>query len=70
MSEAAITRLLDTVEGAIAAAEQAGLSREAASAHVLALAVRAMRDRLGGPEVAQALAVEASRLIGGSVTTH
>lgn len=70
MSDPAITRLLDAVEAAMDAAEEAGLSREAAGAHVLAYAVRAMRDRLGGRQVAQALASEANRLIDGSLTKH
>lgn len=70
MSDPAITRLLNAVETAMDAAEGAGLSREAAGAHLLAYAVRAMRDRLGGREVAQALAIEANRLIDGSLTKH
>lgn len=70
MSDPAITRLLHAVEDAMHAAEEAGLTREAAGAHVLAYAVRAMRDRLGGWEVAQALATEANRLMHGSLNRH
>jgi len=70
MNEPTISRLLDAIDRAVAAAEDAGLSREAAGAHVLAYAVRTMRERLGGRDVAQALAVEATRLAGGSNGPH
>lgn len=70
MSDPAIACLLRAVECAMRTAEEAGLSREAAGAHVLAYAVRAMRDRLGGWEVAQALASEANRIMDSSLTKH